>query len=280
MIKVLKSGIFTTIQDNGRDGFGSLGVPISGVMDTYSAHLANHILNNDDNDALIEITLGNCAFQFLVDTEIAITGANLSPKLNGVVVPLNSRIQITKNDVLDFKFSVYGVRSYLAVKGGILSKKVLNSRSQYQNITENNQLYKNDLVPVKEVKSKFEKTNTVVKVDENHFNQKELSCFRGPEFSLLSKQNQKKLFNCEFTIAKENSRMGYKLLEPIIDVIPPILTSAVLPGTVQLTPSGKLIVLMRDCQVTGGYPRILQLSESAISIIAQKTTNDIIKFQV
>ena len=280
MIKVLKSGIFTTIQDSGRHGLGALGVPISGVMDAYSAHLANHILNNKADDALIEITLGNCAFQFLVDTEISVTGANLSAKLNDAIVPLNSRIQITKNDILVFKFPVFGVRSYLAVKGGLLSEEVLKSRSQYQNITRANQLHKNDVITIKEFKSELKKTHTLVKVDENHFTQKELKCFKGPEFNLLSKGNQQKLLNSEFTIAKENSRMGYKLNESIVDEIPQILTSAVLPGTVQLTPSGKLIILMRNCQITGGYPRILQLSESAINILAQKSTNDIIKFQV
>jgi allophanate hydrolase subunit 2 len=72
--------------------------------------------------------------------------------------------------------------------------------------------------------------------------------------------------------------MGYQLKEPIKNRLPQLLTSAVLPGTVQLTPSGKLIVLMRDCQVTGGYPRILQLSRKAINGLAQKSTGDTLQF--
>ena len=83
-----------------------------------------------------------------------------------------------------------------------------------------------------------------------------------------------------FTISSDNSRMGYRLNETIPNNFESMLTSGVLPGTVQLTPSGKLIVLMRDCQVTGGYPRVLQLSENAINILAQKTTGDQLRFVV
>ena len=67
--------------------------------------------------------------------------------------------------------------------------------------------------------------------------------------------------------------MGIQLKEPIQNNLPAILTSAVLSGTVQLTPYGTLIILMRDCQVTGGYPRVLQLPEEAINCLSQKTTN-------
>ena len=74
--------------------------------------------------------------------------------------------------------------------------------------------------------------------------------------------------------------MGYRLLETLGNKLEQILTSSVLPGTVQLTPSGELIILMRDAQVTGGYPRILQLKEDSIAQIAQKTTNDTFVFFV
>jgi allophanate hydrolase subunit 2 len=74
--------------------------------------------------------------------------------------------------------------------------------------------------------------------------------------------------------------MAYQLVETLTNTLKPIITSLVLPGTVQLTPSGKLIVLMRDCQATGGYPRVLQLSESAINILAQKFTGNIIHFKI
>jgi allophanate hydrolase subunit 2 len=88
------------------------------------------------------------------------------------------------------------------------------------------------------------------------------------------------LFKQEFTISKDNNRMAYQLDEIITNELGDIITSLVLPGTVQLTPSGKLIVLMRDCQTTGGYPRILQLSDNSIDTLAQKMTGQKITLQL
>ena len=81
-----------------------------------------------------------------------------------------------------------------------------------------------------------------------------------------------------FSISDDNNRVGYRLKESLKNNLSSILTSAVLPGTVQLTPSGKCIILLQDCQVTGGYPRILQLSEIAIARVSQKITGDKIQF--
>src|SRR5690606_7472652 len=105
-----------------------------------------------------------------------------------------------------------------------------------------------------------------------------LEVYRGPEFGQLTDRQLVKLFSNTFSVAKENNRMAYQLNEEIDGVRGSMLTSATLPGTVQLTPSGKLIVLMKDGQTTGGYPRILQLSDYSISILAQKRMGDPIRF--
>ena len=83
-----------------------------------------------------------------------------------------------------------------------------------------------------------------------------------------------------YSISKDNNRMAYQILPVLKNSLESILTSPVLPGTVQLTPSGQLIILMRDCQTTGGYPRILQLTERSINILSQKTTNSVVKFSL
>jgi biotin-dependent carboxylase-like uncharacterized protein len=280
MIKVLKAGFYTSVQDKGRVGFASIGVPISGVMDSYSANIANSILDNSLEFAVLEVTFGATQLQFFVDTSICITGGNFSPKINEKPILLNSRIQIHKNDVLSFGKVNFGVRCYLAVKGGFLSKKVLKSRSFYQNITENYIIQKNDILSIKKKEKHSESTNTSIKVQTSHFNTKQIDCYKGPEFDLLNEPQKKILFDQLFTISNDNNRMGYRLNETIKNNLPSILTSSVLPGTVQLTSSGKLIVLMRDCQVTGGYPRILQLTEKAINQLSQKTTNATFKLQL
>lgn len=280
MLKVLKAGFFNTIQDKGRVGLASIGVPVSGVMDSYSADLANHILDNSLEDAVIEITLGACQFQFLKKTVICIYGADFSPTINGKTISLNKRIVVYENDVLSFGKVNYGVRCYLAVKGGFLSEKKLESRSFYQNITENFIIKKNDLIAYSDDKGELSSAHTLIKIDDNHFKNKVLECYKGTEFELLNLHQQEKLASHIFSISKDNNRMGYKLNEVVENNLPQILTSAVLPGTVQLTPSGKLIVLMRDCQVTGGYPRILQLTATSINKLAQKTTNATLQFSI
>lgn len=278
MIKVLKAGFYSSIQDKGRIGFASLGVPISGVMDTYSANIANSILGNSLDAALLEITFGGTKLEFLSDTVICISGGNFSPKINNQPVLLNTRIIISKNDVLSFGSVHFGVRCYLAVLGGFKTEIKLKSRSFYKKITENNVIQKNEILPIDEITHKLVSSNTSVKVLKSHFNTKHIQCYKGPEFDLLNDTQKQLLFNNLFSISNDNNRMGYRLRESIKNELPQILTSAVLPGTIQLTPSGKLIILMRDCQVTGGYPRILQLKESAINQLAQKTTNDSFNF--
>ncbi len=103
---------------------------------------------------------------------------------------------------------------------------------------------------------------------------------RGPEYKLLLDEQRLKLFSQEFTIAKENNRMAYQLEESLLEHPHTMLTSATIPGTVQMTPAGRLIILMRDGQTTGGYPRILQLSPRAISVLSQKKFGDKITFQL
>lgn len=278
MLKVLNAGFYATIQDKGRFGFASIGVPVSGAMDGYSADLANTILNNSLQDAVLEITFGNCKFEFLEPTLICITGGDFTPKLNDNKIQLNKRVFIEKGSTLSFGKVNYGVRCYLAVKDGFLSEIKLSSRSFYTNITRDFILRKKNLLPYSSFKGVEESSKSSVKIDKNRFNSKSLECFKAPEFDLLNSYQQEKIVTQLFTISNDNSRMGYKLNEEIENNLPQILTSAVLPGTVQLTPSGKLIVLMRDCQVTGGYPRILQLTEDAISKLAQKSTGDICSF--
>lgn len=280
MLKVLKPGFYTSIQDKGRFGFVSKGVPISGAMDAYAADLANGILNNSLKDAVLEITLGTSQFEFLEPTIICVTGGNFSPKVSGIEIQMNKIILVEKGSILLFGKVNYGVRCYLAVKGGFQSEVILNSRSFYPNITNDFMIGKNDKISFKPYLSDLNTSKSIIKINQLHFESNTIECYKGPEFDLLNVHQKKKLSSQNFTISSQNSRMGYKLNEAIENNLPQILTSAVLPGTVQLTPSGKIIILMRDCQVTGGYPRILQLAENSINKLAQKTTNDRIQFNL
>ena len=280
MLKVVTQGVYASVQDLGRIGYANVGVPISGAMDHDSAKLANLILHNDIDDAIIEITLGGSSFQFLKETIICICGADLNATIDSIKVIRNHPVIIKKDSVLIFEKPNYGTRAYLAVKGGFLNKKVLNSRSFFKEVTKKYVLKKDDEILYNEIEVVDNRSLSAVKLNQEHFLITNLEVYEGPEFTLLSKKQKSQLENIEFTISKDNNRMGYKLVENIENKLKSILTSAVMPGTVQLTPSGKLIVLMRDCQVTGGYPRVLQLTDCAINRLSQKTVNDTFKFKI
>jgi antagonist of KipI len=280
VVKVINAGFYTTIQDLGRFGFQKHGVPVSGAMDNYSSRMANALLDNKENDALLEITMSGPILQFCSDTAISIVGADFSPKLNNNPIMLNHAICVKENDVLSFGNSKYGFRCYLAVSGGFQTEIIMKSRSMYKEISSGFKMVENDELSILKHSVSTERKHATIRIDSNHFTTKKLEVFKGPEFELLSKIQQQQLLSEEFMVSKDNNRMAYQLVETLTNTLKPIITSLVLPGTVQLTPSGKLIVLMRDCQTTGGYPRVLQLSESAINILAQKFNGKTIHFKI
>ena len=276
MITILHPGIYCSIQDQGRFGHTKIGVPQAGYADAYAAKMANALLKNHEKDALIEITFGQGKFKFTSDTYICLTGADFSPKLNGKLIKMQSVYFIKKDSILSFGKRVYGARVYLSVQGGIQTETVYGSRSFFDGIAQQ-KLGKGAMLPILPIQKYADNNFSRVRVSEKHFTTMYLPCFKGPEFSKLNKEQQRKLF-IPFSISDDNNRVGYRLKESLENNLSSILTSAVLPGTVQLTPSGKCIILMQDCQVTGGYPRILQLSEIAIARVSQKITGDKIQF--
>lgn len=280
MLKVIKTGFFTTVQDVGRFGFRTYGVPVSGAMDAYSSQFANALLGNDKTAAVIEITMTGPKLQFLKPTLIAVSGADLSPKLNEIPVQMHSMLQVQRNDILSFGKLKKGIRAYLAIKDGFKTEKVLESLSMYCPITPFSGLIEGSTLDYKPYVGHIKQANAHVKYEYSTIENTVLKVFKGPEFEKLALNLQGDLFNTEFSISKLNNRMAYQLEPNLEHNLKPILTSPVLPGTVQLTPSGQLIVLMRDCQTTGGYPRVLQLTEGAIDQLSQKRTSEIIRFEI
>ncbi len=278
--EVISPGLYSTIQDSGRNGYRKYGVPPSGPMDKQSAELANHLLNNPTDAALMEITLHGPKILFSVPTQICITGADVSPKLNEQVIPSHKIVRVTAGDSLSFGTLHRGVRCYLAVKHGFQTQKIMGSRSFFTPVTPQSTVRKGDRLPLDTYPSD-DPLHSVVKIDHSHFTSTLLRCSPGPEFQVLNSHDQERILKDGFLVTKDNNRMGYRLNGPAITYPDNynMLTSTVLPGTVQLTPSGQLIVLMQDCQTTGGYPRILQLTQSGINTLAQKKLSDLITFK-
>ncbi len=280
VVKVLRSGFYSSIQDFGRLGAMHYGVPQSGVMDRYAAGRANMLLGNDKTAAVMEITMTGPVLVFETDTYICLAGADMSPKLNDQAITRYKPIKITAGDILSFDKLQKGFRCYLAVSGGFKTKTVLASRSMYRDITKQAILSKHDVLPIVARKTLNIVHHAGIRPDDNYLLDQVLPVYKGPEFELLTSEQQSLLLSLEFTVSVTHNRMGYHLKESFPNTLEAIITAPVLPGTVQLTPSGTLILLMRDCQTTGGYPRVLQLSEMAMHILAQKFTGQTVCFNL
>ena len=277
MLKVLKAGFFTSVQDLGRFHHRKKGVPVSGCMDQQSVYKANTLLENDDRSAVLEITMTGPTLLFEKDTYIVLGGAQISVTLNNEPIHNYKVYAVKEGDILSYGKLKKGFRSYLAEKGGFKTKEILGSRSFYVPITDVNRIEEGDEVPYVEHRN-FAPKISELKVD-GFLDETVLEVYKAPEFDLLTDKQLENLFSRKFTVSKENNRMAYQLSETLEAHQHSILTSATLPGTIQLTPSGKLIVLMKDGQTTGGYPRILQLSDRSISVLAQKREGNTVSFK-
>lgn len=277
---VRKAGVYSTFQDNGRFGFRSYGVPESGAMDAYSHNIANALLGNAKNSATIECTMGGLCLEFNINTVIALTGAGIV-FVNGKSIPLYQPHNIALNDVVEIRFNNKGIRTYLAVQGGFASKVMMNSRSASPKINIGTALKKEMGLRVEKsaTKQTIKKINKLdIPVFESH---KTIRIMDGHEINWINKESLQQFYTQQFALSSRCDRMGY-LLEgkPIfIENKVEMLSTAVVKGTIQLTPSGQLIVLMNDCQTTGGYPRIGQIAAIDLRVMAQLKQGDSIHFK-
>ena len=275
MIKVIQPGLFTTIQDGGRHGYRNIGIPTSGFMDKESAWAANNIVDNDREESLIEITLKGPTLLFNNNYTISITGGDFNPLINDMPIKMYESINVKLGDTLKINNTKNGARCYLAISGGIDVKSIFGSKSFLSNISESYYLRKGD-----EIRISDNSNNKILKKNKLKFKlNRSMEVFKGPEFDLLSIKVKNMLFKNKFTI-RTNSRMAYNLEEKVQTGIKSIISSPVLPGSVQLTPSGKMIILHRDCQTTGGYPRILQLSRNSLNNLSQLKSGEKIELKL
>ncbi len=283
MIHVRLAGIFSTIQDLGRHGYRNIGVPSSGVMDQYSAKLANALLDNDPNSAVLEMTYQGVILEFNESACIAITGALAQIFVDGQPYRHNSVIAINAGSVLKVGTFSLGARAYLAIAGGFDCPVVLNSCSFYQGVTANAMIkLGDDLLFHQSAKNIINRAS--VKPDLTYFHSETIDVMKGPEFALLNDQMKAVLLTHECSVEATSNRMAYQLKihngSTVVLHAQEIISSAVHAGTIQLTPAGNIMVLMRDCQTTGGYARILQLSENSIDRLAQKRPGQKIQFNL
>lgn len=279
MVKFIKSGLYTSLQDIGRKKYRNWGIPESGFMDANSAKIANLLLANPENKSLFEVTMMGPIIEFQIETYIAITGAEFEIYLNEYPFPMYQAVLVKKGDILKFGKLKKGLRAYLAIQHSIETPIILESQSFYHPITENSTIKNGDIIKLSTIQHKFyPNPNISYQLTELDSNQIEVK--KGPEFSFLNPIHLEKLDSTNFEVTNRNNRMAYALSPNLPSLKKNLITCPVLPGTIQLTKDGSLFVLMRDGQTTGGYPRILQLTETSIHQLSQLKIGSNFKFKI
>ncbi len=296
-IRVKSPGLLTTVQDTGRFGEYAIGMPPSGAMDVFSYQVGNYLVGNDDGAAGLEITYFGPELEFTEDAVIAVTGAEMPPKINGEEAPTWETLQVGEGDVLSFDYLKNGARSYLAVAGGIDAPVFMHSRSTYTLIGlgghEGRAIQEGDELQLGEARNGEAQIGKKVDVSNipTYTKETELRVIIGLASYRLTEESMKEFLNVEWTVTPDADRVGYRYRggelgfvereqpagagsDPanVVDFGYPI-------GSIQVPGGVEPIVLMNDAVTGGGYATIGTVISADRDRLAQSKTNDKTRFR-
>ncbi|MFB4162335.1 biotin-dependent carboxyltransferase family protein [Alteribacillus sp. JSM 102045] len=296
MIKVLKPGLQTTVQDDGRVGYYETGMPPSGAVDQYSYSVANLLTGNAKGAALLEITYMGPELAFQQDATIALTGGNIPPKINGDPVPMWETLRVKSGDILSFDFVKQGARSYLAVAGGIEVPEIMGSRSTYTLCgiggLEGRALQEGDTLIIGDLKETDIKAGAYVTEQfiPELSNRHEIRVIIGLCSYRLTEESKQRFLDIEWTVPPEANRVGYRLKGERLDFVPRdqpfgagsnpsnVVDLGYPIGSIQIPDGVEPIALLNDAVTGGGYATIATIISTDLNRIAQAKTNEKIKF--
>ena len=220
MIKVVKKGLETSVQDYpGRIGTLNQGFPPSGPMDSWSFRLANVLVQNDPGAPALECQFMGPTLKFQKDTVIAVTGADMSPKVDGKIIPLWESIEIKKDQILEMSYATVGARSYIAFSGGINTKPWLGSRSTFHKAgvggIEGKAIQDDQEIPINKSKSiigRKIKKDSIPKFSKGK--KWEVEVVKGPNDDWIDDNGHKMFLNSDWKLQSKSDRTGYRLDGP------------------------------------------------------------------
>jgi biotin-dependent carboxylase-like uncharacterized protein len=296
-IKVRQPGLLTTVQDTGRFGEYALGMPPSGAMDIFSYQVGNYLVGNEEGAAGLEITYFGPELEFTEGAVIAVTGAEMPPKINGEEAPTWETLEVGEGDVLSFDYLKNGARSYLAVAGGIDVPVFMHSRSTYTLIGlgghEGRALQEGDELGIVEFPNGDGQVGKRVADDHipAYSKETELRVIIGLASYRLTKESMDEFLTVEWTVTPDADRVGYRYKggeltfvereqpagagsDPanVVDFGYPI-------GSIQVPGGVEPIVLMNDAVTGGGYATIGTVISADRDNLAQTKTNDKTRFR-
>jgi biotin-dependent carboxylase-like uncharacterized protein len=285
MFKVLEPGPYTTIQDQGRFGYQQFGIPAAGALDQFAYRIANMLVANSEDAAVLEITFMGPCLEVMAEADIAITGAQIPVSINEQTVAIWSSVRVNPGDVLTIGQVESGCRAYLAVTGGIDVPIVMGSRSCYTNAKigglKGRPIAKSDIID----RGKGALSGTLRRLPPQYVPHYDsnilLRAVPGPQDDFFD-HGLIAFFQSAFTVSPQANRMGYRLQGPVIPLregVPKsIISEPSIPGGVQIPADGQPIILLVE-QTVGGYTKIATVISSDLPRVAQAMPGDEIRFE-
>ena len=279
-----KSGLLTLVVDTGRPGFQAFGIPPGGALDRRAAQIANWLVGNSLDDAVLEITITGPKITIEGDCQIAITGGDISAKVNDQTINRHETISIRGGDVLSFGKLMEGCRTYCAIGGTIDMDEWMGSKSAVMpnaDILTPGSIIKKGKHLLINKRRKEVIRKTPAEFQPVYSGSAIVRVIKGPEYENFRGKEYEAFWNTRHTISSESNRMGYRLETPIDmnnGYRDEIISSGIVPGTIQITKSGQAIILLADAQTIGGYHRIANVIDVDLDRLAQLKPGDFISF--
>ena len=297
MVQVIKKGLETSIQDYpGRIGTLNQGFPASGPMDSWSFRLANILVGNEPGDAALECQYIGPTLKFKSDRTIAITGANMSPKIDGKLIPMWESIEIKANQTLEMEFATVGARSYVAFSGSINSEPWLGSRSTFHKAgvggIEGKAIQDNQILPLGKNKNiqfrKIKKDSIPIFSNDKHWS---IEVVLGPNDDWVDKKGHEIFLNSKWKLQAKSDRTGYRLDGPKLTFADKATNKSLEHGSEpsniidQGYPAGAInlagqtpIILVNDGPSMGGFINPYTVPSSAFWKLGQAKPGDTFNF--
>jgi antagonist of KipI len=285
-IQIITPGALTTVQDYGRTGYGEIGLSPSGAVDTAAMERANILIGNEPGEAVLECTLFGPTLHFTWDTVIAITGADMNPKLNDREIPMNAAVSVMAGEDLILGFAVKGCRSYISFSGGLQIEERFGSKSTNLKCAvggfHGRALKANDeLFFVKPARILPAMEKRIYKEPASNDLPGTVRVVMGPQEDYFTQDGIKTFKTGVYKLSNDSNRMACKLTGPVISgkQATDIISDGISLGSVQVSSNGQPMIMLADRQTTGGYAKIATVISTDIPVIAQCKPGDEIRFQ-
>lgn len=281
MLTVLAPGPLATVQDRGRPGWASIGVPRSGAADRATHDLANRLVGNDPRAATVEITAGGLKVRAIRACLVAVTGAPAPVTVDGRAASSNAPVQLRAGAVLALGLPPVGLRSYLAVRGGIGVADVLGSRAtDTLSGLGPAPLRAGDQLPVGDLAGGEPYVDVAPVADPRP--DPVLRVGPGPRRDRLTGEAWTVLLTAEWRVSAASDRIGLRLTGPPLAHAEhgELPSEGLVPGAVQVPPDGAPVLFLADHPVTGGYPVPAVVRTADLSAAAQLRPGDVLRFRL